>query len=254
MGQTAITSHAPTAMFDLERVLDRLPASLRAKVAWTRPTVRHVLARLRTEPLTDELVTSCAGEYIAPVLAISSTLVQHMSPVELTAMAQDSASMLRADLAKATDVDPETLDTFDWCVSIVHEIHRTFSALMMDVDLAAISAPPTQAQIAELATPPLRGLITGQVLLAAAAGLAGDAASAGRGVDGERMAELVDRAFLALTEATDDLRRVGMRIEPFGDDTTAQRGQRILRAALHVRESLGQAPEHLDSSRLRTLR
>jgi len=250
MGVSAVAEHMPAMVIDLDRVLDRLPASARAQVMWTRPVLRDAFAKLRDEPLSDDLVNAVACTFVKPMAAVGLAVSECLSSNELGAIVQDSMSVMRSDLAGSEGADAETLDTVEWCLEILRGVARTFATLGGSLP----STPPSPEDMDSVADGPVRGLVVGQMLLMAAASAARGRKESPPAVSHERIGELVDRAFLALTRFVDSLRREGIVIEPFADDTTQLRAARVIRAADGVREALHDVPDGLGSARFLSMR
>lgn len=226
------------------RLLDRLPARARATLEWTRPKIVAALADLRSSNLDDADIERAADTFAEPWKAILHFAFENLDAREILKSAETSFSSTTPELER---LDPYVRDTANDCLANLRAFQR-WTVAMTDEHEGPLEV--TEADVdAAMREPVLRALLRSQVLLLAAL-LAPDDAR-----DPEQDAELVSAAYLESCIPLDLLRRHGITVDPYADETPAQRGRRALRAAESVRAVLTEDDiEVLASARLRDLR
>jgi len=211
-------------------MLRRLPAQARASVTWAKKPISDGLARLRSEPLTDELAAVVAEQVIAPMQAVggaawhalAANLDSYRAAV-MTDFANDEGTLL------AFVDDEDSRDTVAWITGLLRSFYGTIFTAIMPQQLATVDEGAWReiASMPEFA-PFMRGLT---VLMAAVE-------EARVGTDRQRARDLVDVAFLELTQFRDALRRHGLQLSAFPYATTEQRRELLTQAAQRVRKAL----------------
>lgn len=215
-------------VLDVEAMLARLPAQARANVAWAKKPIAEGLARLRAEPLTDELVSAVADQVLAPMQAIGLAAWR-----ALAANLDSYRAAVMSDFAHEEDRvaafvnDEDSRDTVGWITGFL----RSFYGSALATSSADLAIPESAwPQVASL--PELRPFARGLAALMAAS------EEARVGADAHRARELVDVAFLQLTQFRDMLRRHGVQLSAFPYETTEQRREHLAEAAMRVRATL----------------
>ena len=233
-------------VLDVETVLGRLPAEGRARLAWAQKPIQDGLAKLRNEPLTDELVATVADETWKPLASLVRAFWQIVGTNvdEWRAKFVDDFSREERELA-AFLADDDSRDTLRWILGLLQSV----------LGLAMSVPPGFIAQIDETAfarmdsdegfKPYPRTL----VLLMAAAG------TRKAGGDPKRAGELLDVAFLELMKFRGTMRKLGASLTPFPGETLDQRRQGLLDSADRLRRSLSEEDwQALEEARTRDLR
>ncbi len=248
---TGVAQHRELSVgtaIDLVRIVDRLPASLRAQVLWTRPLVREAIARLRERPLTEGRIEAEVRALAKLSLRIASVVMQAGTAGELAAIQRSASDALRAEGPAGLDEDDR--DTFAWCVGITESAIR-WMADQAEGDVLPKEDPEVLVE-AMLAGPGSGPFLRGQMLLVAAGA---DPSFPATPEDTAARSELVSEAFLALSAAADALSAEGVTLEPFPDASDDERGARAIRAAASARRALTEEDVRaLDDARLRALR
>jgi hypothetical protein len=214
-------------VLDVDAMLARLPAQARASVAWAKKPIAEGLARLRTETLTDELVSAVADQILAPVQAIGVAAWR-----ALAANLDSYRAAMMSDFAHEEDRlaafvdDDDACDTVAWITGFLRSFYGT--ALATGADVAIDEGAWKQIASEPELIPFVRGL----------AALMAAAEEARVGTDTKRARELVDLAFLQLTQFRDVLRRYGLQLSAFPYETTEQRRENLSEAARRVRANL----------------
>ena len=235
------------AVLDVESTLARLPAETRARVVWARAPINAALLRLRQEPLTDELVRSAAKQAWTPVLAIAKAFWDSFATNR-----EQWRGALAADLQRDREAlerfvdDDDARDTIEWIFGVLRSY---YDVVLVVAQPNLILSVPDEALASIVEDTDFLPLPAGQVALLGAI----DAAKANE--DAERARDLLDVAFLELNKARVALRRHGLWLTPFPDETQDQRGARALRYAERIRGIFSEEDvQALGAARLRDLR
>lgn len=231
-------------ILDVDAVLAQLPAEVRARISWSKAPVERALARLRAEPLSDDLVTAVAREVTLPLLSLTRQVR------ELVGQESWHGAFLtkfRSDADKVCDLlsDDDACETFSWCVSFLEALVELFAMLTprMPEDLSEV------ALAAAAESDALLTIMRAQVALIGASEIArlhGDRA---------RAATLADIAFVELCKVQDLLAREGLLVRPFKGEEASDRVDRTLRYAALARRSLSDEDmSTFEQARLRSLR
>jgi hypothetical protein len=216
-------------VLDVEKVLSRLPAETRARVAWAKKPIEIGLARLRTEPLTDDLVAQVADETWKPVASLGRAAWEIVGSNldEWRARFVDDFKQEEQQLAEFL-ADEDSRDTLRWVLGML----QSFLGL-------ALSVPPEfMVQIDETlfarlgADEDFKPYIRTLVLLMAVAG------TRKAGAEPQRARDLLDVAFLELHKFRATLRRVGVSLTPFPTETVEERRRGLLESADRLRRTL----------------
>lgn len=229
MAQPASSLQANAVPYlDVEAVLGRLPAEVRAKLAWAKRPFQEALERLRHEPLDDEALERAAMAIIKPSLSVTSAFWQTISnrdgarAVLLEDFNRDEAQ-LRHYLA-----DEDAIDTLNWLVAFGRSF---FSILFMVFSPEQLAEIDPEALAKHAADPRLIPFYKSQVALMAAV------ECSKHGDPRERAIELLEVAFLEMMTVRDEMRRDGLWLPLFPQETTADRREATLRSALRLREA-----------------
>ncbi|MBI3200840.1 MAG: hypothetical protein HYZ29_04785 [Myxococcales bacterium] len=228
-------------LWDIEAALARLPAELRAKVAWAKAPARAGLSRLESERPTNELLEEVAKVLAKPFIAVASALWKALASRD--AWQSELESALRQDTALMNQflADDDTRETLAWCLGFMRSLVGLTSIVNMEV-LERLQ----EEQLASVVEQPQF-----IVLMKAEAALLGTLQIARNGGDPQRTAELIDLAFMLLCEMQDGLRRDGSWLNPFVGESAEERAERTLRYARQVRDVLSEDDvEVLDAARL----
>jgi hypothetical protein len=234
-------------VLDVESILGRLSAEARARVIWAKAPIQEVLLQLEQEPLTDELVASAARRAWNPVWTLSRALWEAFA-----ANREQWRAALAADLKRDGEVlerivgDEDSQETLRWIFGLL----RAYYDLVLTVAQPDLILSVPESEIAALAdATEFLPLFAGQVALLAAIDAAKVVGKAARARD------LLDVAFLELKKAQVSLRRHGLWLMPFPNETQEQRGDRAIRYAERLRKVLSEEDAQvLDAARLQTLR
>ncbi len=237
---------ASAPVLDVEAMLRRLPAEARARVAWTKKPVKDAVSRLRTEPLTDDLVVEVADLVIAAVSAIGQealrTFADDIDEFQATLMSdlQREEERLRSFVA-----EEDAQDT----VSRVIGVLRSFVSLAVAVPAAHVAPLGEAAWAQAVAASGMKPFLGGLVALMAAGQ---EAMEGGRP---ERARELIEVAYLQLIEFRDLARRNGLPLSAHPTETIEERRERLRRDADRLRGTLSDDDWRvLDEARLRDVR
>ncbi len=216
-------------VLDVQTVLARLPAKARARVAWARKPIENGLARLRAEPLTDDLVAEVTDATWTPLAALSRALAEIVvaNPEEWRARFVDEFALEEQQLA-AFVAQQESRDTLRWILGLLH----SFLGLALSVPPDFISQIDetafTKVTADEDFKPYMRALVT---LMAAAE----TRKAAG---DPQRARDLLDVAFLELSKFRAVMRQHGVSLTPFPSETIEDRRRGLLESAHRLRNAL----------------
>ncbi len=230
----------------METALSRLPAAARARVAWAKKPIESALARLRTEPLTDDLVARVAEEAWKPIASLGRAAWEIMDSDldEWRARFVDDFKQEERQLADFVG-DDDARDTLRWVLGLL----QSFLGLALAVP-ADLVIPPDEALFASLGAdqdfqPYPRALVA----------LMGAAETRKAGGDPERARELLDVAFLEMNRFRATLRRAGVSLTPFPNETVEERRRGLLESAERLRRSLSDEDWRvLEQARMRDLR
>jgi hypothetical protein len=231
---------------DVEAVLERLPAEVRAKVIWAKRPIEEALARLRHEPLDDETVEQAAMAIIEPSLSLTNALWQTLANRDgvRAALLEDfnrDEALLRSYLN-----DGNAADTLSWLVAFWRSFFGMVFMVFSPEQLAAIDPHEIEKLAAD---PSVKPVYKSQVALMAAV------ACSKHGDPRERAIELLEIAFLEMMKFRDTMRQDGLWLPLFPHETPAERREATLRYALGLRDSLSDDDwDVLDDARTGDLR
>ena len=235
------------AILSIDALFGRLPAEVRATIAWAQPPIREALHELRKGELTDEAVEKAARQtwpaMQALVLAFWKSVAQNRGAWGATLVAE-----LRHDQEKLEQFveDEDSRETVEWLFSFWEVMLHLCLPLMSP---ALLQAVPEAAWMKAAEDPELLPFLTGSIALTAALEAAND------GEDRERARDLLDTAFLELNRARAHLRRIGLWVSPFQEETGVARVARTLRYAERARAVLTiEDVATLKAARVRDLR
>lgn len=224
-------------MLSAETLLSRLPASAQKEIRWSQPALNEALRPLYSEPLSDELLNGVAEHLQQPFETVMRAYLPSFLRERSTWL-----DAFRAEYAKErtalqrVTADADTMDTIDWIYGNL--------GLLLDLSM---SVPPTVDVDEMLAM--ARDAEAWPLLLAGTAPLmvALDLAHQGE-PDVERIRDLLALTFLRLSQ----LQRLthastGISLDPFKEETPAERGARALRALDGLRRSF--TPEEYEAFR-----
>jgi hypothetical protein len=248
----ALPATAPSVSFpaipvlDVETVLARLPAEARARVAWAKKPIEGGLARLRTEPLTDDLAAEVTDEVWKPLVSLWRALG------EIVGTNQDE---WRAKFVGDFRLEEQQLSAF-----VEHEESREtlrwILGLLQSFLSLALSVPPDfVAQIDEDtfaragADDGFKPYMRTLVVLMAAAEIPRAAGAP------QRARDLLDVAFLELSRFRATMRKHGVSLTPFPSETIEERRRALLESADGLRKVLSEDDWRvLDRARIHDLR
>jgi hypothetical protein len=235
----------PLSVAGLQRLVDRMPAQVRAQLRWSPDSVVETFASFIDGPKDEAALRALVMELVRQLQQMAPTIDALASqPVlvrsELEAEWREDAALLRSH------VDPGTGDAAEWTIrgwiSLID-----FSLTLMPNTVIKILPALAELDDASLALPgsPLRV----QALIMAAI------EAARRGGAREIITELIDRAFNEMHAILLQTRMAGVQLDPFRGETPEERAARARRYAAHLRSALSDDDARLlDTSRLRTLR
>ena len=232
-------------VLDAETTLERLPAEARAQLAWARRPIEEGIHRLRTEPMTDELVATTTDRLVPAIQAIGRAAWRALAtnPAELRAALMQDLQREQARLADFVQTD-EARDTLSWIVSLFQ-----WSFALPPLSQEQVAQVDDAAWAHATASPDLLPSWRGMVTLMAAS------EEAKHGTNRERARELLDVAFLELTAFRNVMRRYGVSLPVFPFETTDQRRERVAHYAAQLRSTLNDDDAStLVSARMHNLR
>lgn len=221
----------PTAVpfLDVEAVFGRLPAEVRAKLAWAKRPFQEALERLRHEPLDDEALEGAAMAIIEPSLSLTSALWQTVANRDgARAALLEDFNRDEAHLRDYLD-DEDAADTLAWLVAFVRSFFGMVFLVFSPEQLAEIDPEVLEKHAAD---PRLIPFYKSQVALMAAV------ECSKHGDPRERAIALLEVAFLEMMAVRDEMRRDGLWLPLFPQETPAERREATLRYALRLREAL----------------
>jgi hypothetical protein len=250
MNVPALSQTAPggaALVLDVEALLGRLPAATRAQLAWVKAPIASGLARLYTDPFSDELLNEVVEQVLRPMSSLGRAIAEVLAenPDRLRAAIVEDIERDRGKLL-AYIQDADAADTAQWVFGLMRSL---FDVLLSHLDPALLPMFYDADFDQALADDKLRSLMRGQVaLMAAMQGVKEQAAP-------DRIVDLLDIAFLQLIAIRDYLRKHGLWITAFPDETPEKRRQDTLRYAHRVRDVLTNEDwEGFDEARFRDLR
>lgn len=238
----------PLSVEGVQRLLDRLPAETRARLAWA-PTELTCSVSSFLDGAMDEsslaLLVSDLGRVIASIWPAVFSMAEHPELLrsELEAAWRSESVLLRSAL------DPGTADAAEWTI-------RSWIAFV-DLSLTLMGAAMEEvkrvlgsvaAAVGESVTQHGSPVRVQALMMAAIAGVR-------RGRPQTTVADLVLRAFEEMKVLMEQMQVAGLRIDPFKGETLAERAERIRRYARNVRDALTEDDlRAFDEARLRRLR
>lgn len=235
------------AILSVDALLHRLPAENRAAVAWAQKPIRDALRDLRKGELTDEIAQAVARQTWPAMQSVMLAFWRSFAQ-DRDAWRNALAAELQQDREKLERFveDDDSRDTIEWLFSFLEVSFNLFLQFMSPEWIHSI---PQDASSMLSDDPAFLPFLTGHLALMAALDATND------GQDRERARDLLDIAFLNLNQARSQLRRLGLWLSPFPNETTEARGARTLRYAERIRSAL--APDDLatiEAARMRDLR
>jgi len=218
-----------TLVLDVEALLERLPAQVRANLEWTKAPIAAELRRLQGESVTDVLLDDVTRAIAAPLQTLGRAFWELMTAnhdVLRAAVMDDLAKDERRVQAYVDDAD--AVDTAEWAFGFLRSF---FNATLPFFELVVPSELENAVQQG-LEDSRMADLLRGQIALMGAIEAVKSEAQR------EKVVELVEVAFLRLMRARDHFRQVGFWVSPFPEETTEQRRQDTLRYAQRLREVL----------------
>jgi len=227
----------------LQRLIEQLPADVRAQLAWSPAEIRSAFAAFLDGPQDDVALQLLVKELLLQLRRIAFALSSLRSHPELLRSELESA--WRADAALLRDyVDAGAGDAAEcairgWISFIDFSLTTMRSGaaqqLAADLDDIGLDRPGSPLRV--------------QALIMAAAEMIR------RTEPPDEVAELLYRAFDEMQMLLLIARAEGIHLDPFRGETLAERAIRTRRYAAHLRNSLTDEDMHtLEESRLRALR
>lgn len=238
----------PLSVEGLQRLIERLPAETRARLAWAPTELGGSVSSFLDGAMDEAALASLAsdlGRVIASLWPAMFSAAGHpeLFRSELEAAWRSEAALLRSSL------DPGTADVAEWTVrswialgdlglaligSAMEEVKRVISS----VDLAS------DTSLAQRGSP----LRVQALMMAAVAGVHRGGAQA-------VVADLVLRACEEMESLMEQMQAAGLHLDPFKGETLAERAARARRYAEHVRAALTEDDTRaIEEARLRSLR
>jgi hypothetical protein len=218
-----------TLVLDVEALLERLPAQLRANLEWTKAPIAAELAKLQGEVVTDVLLDAVTRAIAAPLQTLGRAFWELMTAnhdLLRAAVMDDIARDERRVRAYVSDAD--AIDTVEWAFGFLRSF---FNATLPFFELVA----PTELESAVqhgLEDPRMADLLRGQIALMGAIEAVKSEATQ------DKVIELLEVSFSRLMRARDHFRQVGFWVSPFPEETSEQRRQDTMRYAQRLREVL----------------
>jgi hypothetical protein len=233
-------------VLDVETVLARLPAEARARVAWAKKPIENGLGRLRTEPLSDELVAAVIDETLKPLLLLGRAFwaIVGTNQDEWRARFVGDFKLEEQKLAAFVEED-DSRDTVGWIFGLL----QSFLGLALSVPADFISQID-ESILAQLGSDDdFKTYLRGSVVLMAAA------ETRKAGGDPQRARDLVDVAFLEMNKFRATMRKHGVSVTPFPSETLIDRRRRLLLGAKGLRNALSERDWRvMEEARFRALR
>jgi hypothetical protein len=237
-------------VLDVEEVLARLPAQVRARVAWAQRPIEDALDRLRSQPLTDELIGEVADRIQEPLHAIGSAAWGALlgNHEESRALLMDVFRRDEELLARFLR-DDDARDTLQWVVGLLRSFFNVFFSLIARLPLELLVSQAGKPAAGAGLEPEAKPFFGGLVALMASVREAKQ-----RGDQG-RAAELLDVCFLELREFRGFMLQHGVSLSAFPDETVAERHRRVLESVARLRKSFSDEDWRvLDEARVHDLR
>ena len=244
----AATAPVPFAIpvLDVDEALARLPAEARARVVWAKKPIENGLARLCTEPLTDDLVAQVADETWKPLVSIGRVFGSMVaaSPDEWRARLVDDFRLEERRFAAFVEQE-DSRDTLRWILGLLQScLGLTLSIpaeLVGEIDDGVLEQVGANADF--------RLYLQGWVALMAAN------ETRRMGGDPQRARDLLDVAFLELNTFRATMRKHGVFLTPFPSETVDERRCGLLESADRLRDALSEDDWRvLEQARMRDLR
>ncbi len=239
-------SYGPPAL-DVEEVLKRLPAQARAHIAWTQKPIQEGLARLRKEPLTDDLLAAVVEQVIVPFRAMGRVVWESLAANrdELRALTMQDFSTREECLIAFLSWE-DARDTLAWVVGLLRSFYEFSFNSFTPGQAARLDDGAWQEVTVDSNA---RALVAGLFCFMAAAD------EARLGTERERAHDLLDVAFLELTKLRDAAREFGVWLSAFPFETLSQRRVHLLRDADKLRQVLSDDDwATMEQARMRDLR
>jgi len=231
----------------VEALLGRLSATSRAQLTWVKAPIASGLARLYNEPFTDALLDEVVDAVLRPMSSLGKAIAELLAenPDRLRAAIVEDVERDREKLLAYVQ-DPDATDTAQWVFGLMRAV---FDVLLSHVDPALLPMFYDVELDQALTDDKFRSFMRGQVALMAAVQAAKTQARP------ESVIDLLDVAFLQLIAVRDYLRKHGLWITAFPNETAEKRRHDTLHYAHRVREVLTNEDwEGLDEARFRDLR
>lgn len=214
---------------DVDALLERLPAQVRASLVWTKAPIAAQLRRLHNEAVTDALFDEVIRAIAAPLQALGRTFLDVMAANQDVLRAAVMGDMGRDQRRVQSYLDDaDAVDTADWVFGFLRSF---FNATLPLLELV-VPSELENAIHSGLEDSRMADLLRGQIALMGA--IEAVKVEAPR----DKVVEMVEIAFLRLMRARDHFRQVGFWVSPFPEETTEQRRQDTLRYAERLREVL----------------
>jgi hypothetical protein len=231
-------------------MIERLPASDRAALAWAPAALEQEVRPLLEGELTADAVATCTAGVMGVLVRLVPALANLLG-AERFLSEVDSAYAGALERLRDFLPDPGSRRSADWVVGALQGFIRLVAQVPPEEFSAALDAEHiAEAVSIDALKDDAAGILRGFTLLMAAMSIAD------RGGDPQRAAELSDLAFLDTSRAVDRLAATGIRIAaPSLNAAPGSPGREILalveeaRAALTVDDIEG-----LSRARLRDLR
>ena len=246
---TPLPSFPAIPVLDVETLLARLPAEARARVAWAKKPIEDGLARLRTEPLTDDLIARVADETVKPLASLGSAfwLIVRENQDEWRSKLMDDFNREEHQLA-AFVADDDSHDTLRCIVGLL----RSLLGQSFSVPPEVI---PQLAQLDQTALAALESDEDFKPYLRAGVALMAAFETGKAGGDPRRARDLLDVAFLELNKFRAALRKHGVWLTPFPYETSDERHRGLLESADRLRNALSDEDWRvLEQARMHDLR
>jgi hypothetical protein len=230
----------------VETVLGRLPAETRARVLWAKKPIQDGLARLRSEPLTDELIAKVADETWKPISTLGRVFWEIVGANQDEWRARFVDDFRREEQQLAAFVEHEdSRDTLRWVLGLLQSFLGQ-----------ALSVPPEFiAEIDEALVARLGADEDFKPYIRTAVALMATAETRKVGGDAQRARDLLDVAFLEINKFRATLRRQGVSLTPFPLESVEERHRGLLESAARLRQTLSEDDWRvLDQARMRDLR
>lgn len=216
-------------VIDVDALLERLPPTERARVAWAKPPIAEALGRLQVEPVAEALLDEIMRTIAVPLQTLGRTILElmHENPELLRAAVMDDFARELGRVESYVN-DADAVDTARWAFGFLRSFFNAtlpLLSLVQPSELDGLLSP-------SLEDSKLIGLMRGHIALM------GSVEAAKSEAPRELVIELIEVAFLQLMRTRDHLRQLGVWISPFPEETTEQRRHDALRYADRLREIL----------------